>query len=56
MFIGLQDSCNILIKLEFSGQNLEKYSNIKFYKKIVRWEQSSMRMGQRTGGETDGQT
>jgi len=31
MYIGIRYSCQILMKLEFSRQNFEKYSNIIFY-------------------------
>jgi hypothetical protein len=38
MYIGLHAtrpfSCQIIIKLEFSGQNFEKYSNIKLHKNL----------------------
>jgi len=30
--------CQILIKLEFSGQSVEKYSNIKFHENSFQWE------------------
>jgi hypothetical protein len=30
--------CQISMKSEFSGQILEKYSNIKFHKKYFLWE------------------
>jgi hypothetical protein len=42
--------CWILIKLEFSWQIFEKYSNIKFHEKNVQWELSS---SMQTDGQTD---
>ena len=33
-------SCQILMKLEFSGQIFEEYSNIKFHEKSIHWEPS----------------
>jgi len=35
--------CPILITLEFSQQNFEKSSNIKFHEKSVQWEPSCHR-------------
>ena len=43
------NACEILKKLEFSRQILEKYSNIKFHENPSNWEQSfSMRTDRQT--------
>ena len=50
-------SCGILIKLKFSRQIFEKYSNVKFHEnissgsRVVPWE----RTDGRTNGRADGQ-
>jgi hypothetical protein len=44
------NSCPILMKLEFSRKNFEKYSNIKFHEKSVQWEACC---SMRTDRETD---
>jgi hypothetical protein len=55
-------SCPILIKLEFSRQFLEKYSNIIFHgnpssgSRVVPWGEKDGRTGRREGGRTDRQT
>ena len=54
MYLGLdvkyRYSCRILMKLEFSGQILEKYSNIKFHENPLN---ASHACSMRTYGQTD---
>ena len=54
MYVGLRvDSCQILMKLEFSQQIFEMYSNNKFYENASSW--SGVVQCGRTAGRTDGQ-
>jgi hypothetical protein len=51
---SIRHSCHILIKLEFSGQIFEKYSNIKFHETPFSGSRD-FPCGQ-AGGRTDGET
>jgi len=54
LHVKYQFSCQNVMKLEFSGQIFEKYSNIKLHEiPSVEWELSCY---MRTEGQTDGQT
>jgi len=49
-------SCHTLLKLEFSRQVFEKYSNVKFHENPLHWDPTGRRMDERTDVGKDGVT